>query len=318
MPRLSFAEPDHWPAIHQLRTTAPPCTPDALYSWIHAQHVPTRYEAQIGSALDKVMRQHTGTNECWLAVSGPSHLGKSSALTQVVLERAMTEPHAWRQRNPDGYLQTPYVYVEAASKQEARGLLAAIARVLGLPDVGNEKDLHQMLSQALPSLGVRLIVVDDAQMYRRVSDSASRLTDGIRNLLHLPVPFVFVGIDLEHSALLRDPGRNNDTVLQLQRRRIQLNLSPLRTGQERTAFDAITSLDRRMRKVVDLDLRYMDHHLIRDLLLHLDGRLGSILNTLKRAFVEAIANNKGVVTADLVRNEADSVRRDSAAQQVTA
>jgi hypothetical protein len=318
MSRLSFADPDHWQAIHNLRTMTPPTTSVDLYSWIHAQHVATHYEAQIEGALDKVMRQHTGTNECWLAISGPSHLGKSTAITQVLLARAMKDAHLWRQRNHDSFLQTPYVYVEAASKQEARGLLAAIARVCSLPDAGSEKDLHQMLSHVLPSLGVRLIVVDDAQMYRRVSDNASRLTDGIRNLLHLPVPLVFVGIDLESSALLRDPGRNNDTVLQLQRRRIQINLSPLRAGEERVAFEAITRLDRRMRHVPGLKPQYLDHHLLRDLLLHLDGRLGSILNTLKRACVEAIANNKGVVTPDLVRSEAHSLRRESAAPQATA
>lgn len=310
---LSFTDHDGWHDIHRLRNGRPPEDPSALFAWIHTQHISTPYEFQVDAAFDKVIRQHAGTNECWLAVSGPSHLGKSAAVTQVLLNRSRARELKWRERTGDGYLRTPYVYVEATSTQEARGLLASIARACGIPDTGSEKDLHQILSHLLVAIGTILIVVDDAQMYRRVSDSASRLVDGLRHLLHLPVPFVFVGIQMERSALLRDPGRNNDTVQQLQRRHFELRLTPLRRGQGQQAVDLVGRFARRMKAVPDLRVDcLLEPRLIRDLTLALEGRPGSILNTLKRATIEAIADNDSVLTEDHVRAEAATMHAEIA------
>ncbi|WP_185995569.1 AAA family ATPase [Nocardioides campestrisoli] len=309
MTRLSVADPATWMRLHHLQTSLPPDRAPALYEWIHAQHLPTAYERDLAAAFDKLTRQHLGTNETWLAVSGPSHLGKSTAITRVLLDRATAHPQPWRTRTKDGYLHTPCVYVEAGSKQEARGLLASVARFCALPDTGSEKELHQMLGRLLPAMGVELVVVDDAQMYRRVSDSASRLTDGLRTLLHLPVPFAFVGIDLDRSALLRDPGRNNDTAQQLRRRHIGLRLNPIRTNDARTVVRLIASFVARMRAIEHLHLACLqDPRLQLRLVADLEGRPGSILNTLKRAAVEGLADNDGIVTADHVDAEIVAVQ----------
>lgn len=309
MTRLLYAEPDQWATIHKLQGSPPPLDAHERNVWIHTQHIATPYEPSLGKALDKLMRHHVGTNECWLAVSGASHLGKSTAIAQLLLGKAMARADQWRTRTSEGYLHTPYVYVEVTSKEEARGLLASIARACGLPDSGTEKDLHKMLSSLLPLLGVRLIVVDDAQMLRRVSDVASRLTDGLRHLLHLPVPFVYVGIDLERSALLRDPGRNNDTVYQLQRRALQLRLTPISAcGGEGQIVDLVRGYARQVRSVPELRTDCLrDPRLMAALAGKVEGRPGSLLNTLKRASIEALALNDGVITADLVMDEASSV-----------
>lgn len=309
MPRLSFTNPDHWHSIHQLRTVPPPDDPQRLFAWIHAQHVDTAYETLLSAAFDKLMRQHVGTNEHWLAISGPSHLGKSSAVTRVLLNRVVADPAGWRTRTREGWLRTTYVYVEVGSRQEARGILASVARSCGLPDTGSEKELHEMLAVVLPQLGVKLIVVDEAQRLRRVSDVASRTVDGVRQLVHLPVPFVFVGIDLDRSALLRDPGRNNDTVLQLQRRHSHLRLAPLPRGSEAKVVNIIRAFAQLTRPIDGLDTACLaDPVLIRDLIQYVEGRPGSLINTLKRAAVEAIAGNDGHLTGELVRAEARSVQ----------
>lgn len=308
---LSFTRVDQWEVIHQLRAMPPPDGGRALNSWIHAQHLPTTYEPTVEAAIAKLLRHHVGTNECWLAIGGASHLGKSTAVTQVLLERAMAEPDRWRTRTASGHLQTPYVYIEVTSSMEARGILAAVAKAIGLPDTGTEKQLHDSLSKSLPDLGVLLIVVDDAQMLRRVSDNASRLVDGLRHLLHLPVPFAYVGIDLERSALLRDPGRNNDTVLQLQRRAIQTRLAPISSRSGVKDIVAIArGFARQMHPVTGLDTRCLkDARLLLAVANQIEGRPGSFINTLKRASIEALALNHGVLTADLVLAEAKAVQQ---------
>jgi hypothetical protein len=309
MARLTFTNPDHWRAIHRLRTLPPPSDPSQLFAWIHAQHIDTAYEAHLSAAFTKLMRQHVGTNEHWLAISGPSHLGKSSAVTRVLLDRVLADPAGWRTRTREGWLRTTYVYVEVGSRQEARGILASVARFCGLPDTGREKELHDMLAVVLPQLGVELIVVAEAQRLRRVSDVASRTVDGVRQLVHLPVPFVFVGIDLDRSALLRDPGRNNDTVYQLQRRHSHLRLTPLPRGSEAKVVGIIRAFALLTRPINGLDTACLaDPAVIRDLIQSVEGRPGSLINTLKRAAVEAIADNNGLLTGELVRAEARSVQ----------
>lgn len=311
MRKLRFAKPDHWQDIHQFRCSPPPGAGDALYSWIHSTHLTTTYEQTIRSAIDKLMRQHLGTNECWLAIGGTSHLGKTSAVTHVLLEAAMSIPQQWRTRTAAGHLQTPYIYVEVTSAMEARGILAAVAKAAGLPEDGTEKQLHESLSEVLPELGTRLIVVDDAQMLRRVSDNASRLVDGLRHLLHLPVPFTYVGIELEKSALLRDPGRNNDTAQQLQRRAIQQHLAPITSrGGEKSIVSIARSFALQMRAVECLRTDCLkDARLLMMLAHQIEGRPGSLVNALKRASIEALALNDGLLTPDIVMAEARGIQQ---------
>lgn len=307
---------DQWLDFHQFRTGPPPADLNDLCTWIHALHIPGPFEPAIANGFDRVMRHHTGGNECWLGITGPAHLGKTRAVTSILMHRALAEPDRWRTRNPRGYLWTPYVYVEAASNQEARGLLASIARACGLPDEGNEKDLHQMLSALLPELGVRLIAVDDAQMFRRRSDNASRVTDGLRTLLHLPVPFAFVGVDLHSSALLYRSTRNNDTALQLERRHMPLALQPMPSDQPADAIRLIRGFKHRLSAIDDLDLSpaLRDPNVLSFAVGACEGRPGSLLNALKRAAIEALVLNDGVLSGEILAGEVDRKRLVQSAQ----
>lgn len=303
MGRLSFSDPDHWDEIHRLRTTPPPGR-EQLAEWIHAQYVPSAYEERIQKDFARLARQHTGTNERWLAISGPSHLGKSSVITHLLLHSSMTRRVPWRARTESGYLHTPVIYIEATSGQEVRGLLASIARFIGAPHTGTEKELHQMLCRVLPQVGAKLIVIDDAQMLRRVSDHASRLPDGLRHMLHLPTPQCFVGIDLNDSALLRDPGRNNDTVLQLQRRHTHRHLAPFRRDEAQSVRTLLDAYTQQMDPVPGLDLTPLANpRVLHQLTAATEGRPGSILDRLKAATIEALARNDGRVTPEVLTEE---------------
>jgi hypothetical protein len=307
---FAFDQLDRWLDFHSFRSGPPPSDIDDLCNWIHALHIPGPYEPLISAGFDRVTRHHTGANECWLGITGPAHIGKTRAVTNVLIQRALLEPDRWRTRSRRGGLWTPYVYVEAASNQEARGLLASIARACGLPDEGSEKDLHRMLCAILPELGVRLIAVDEAHMFRRRSDNASRVADGLRVVLHLPVPFAFIGVDLHTSALLYRSSRNNDTALQLERRHMPLPLRPMTSDDPRAAARLIGLFKRQVSQIPDLDLTggFGDANVLSFAATACEGRPGSLLSALKRSVIEAIATNDGVLTAELLAAEVDRSR----------
>lgn len=295
-----FTDHDSWGHIHRMRTQPPPTAAGpGLEAWIHSLHVEV-YEPLIAAAVDQLIRQHTGTNRRWLTIEGPSHLGKSSAVTSLLLERAMPDLH-WRTRNAEGRLQTPYLYLASQTNQTSKAYLVAMARACGLPADGDEPRLHFRLSELLVAHGVRLIVIDDGHFCRRTSDHASRLSDGLRALLDLPVPIVVVGIDMDRSAWLRDPGRNNDSAQQLRRRANRLVLKPLRREDGPRPADLFAALGRQLRQIEGFQAPGLTAESMFWLTARLEGSTGSILEAVKSAAVEAIWDNNRVLTEDHLR-----------------
>lgn len=289
-PALRFTDHDTWRAIHQLRSSPPSAAEGpALHQWIHTLHIPV-FDQRVSDAMDRLLSQHQGTNRRWLAIDGPSHLGKSSTVTGVLLERAMAMP-SWRLRDRAGNLQTPLVYVASHANQTSKGYLRSVATACGLTDDGDEARLHQRLTESIPRLGVRLIVLDDAHFCRRTSDHASRLTDGLRSLLELPVPIVAVGIDLEYSAWLRDPGRNNDSVLQLRRRATRLALEPLTRTGDTSPVPIFRKLERQLARIEDFRPGGLTPKTMLELTRRVDGSVGTMLSVVKDAALHALTHN---------------------------
>lgn len=294
---IRFTDHESWTAIHRLRNAAPPeHAGSAMEAWIHTLHVPV-YEVQIAAAVNQLLRQHTGTNRRWLAIEGPSHLGKSSAVTALLLRWAMDHPQ-WRTRSPQGRLQTPFIYLASQTNQTSKAYLVAIARACGLPADGDEPRLHLRLSELLLAHGVLVIVIDDGHFCRRTSDHASRLSDGLRALLDLPVPIVVVGIDIDRSAWLRDPGRNNDSAQQLRRRANRVVLRPLQRDAGPRPADLFADLSRSLHRIEGFQAPGLTPETMFWLTSRLEGSTGSILETVKSAAVEAICDNKRVLTRD--------------------
>lgn len=299
-PDVDFGNPLAWPDIHAQHTGPPPVDPSALAAWIHLQYVPTRQDADLEEAVDALVRRHVGRNRRWLAVDGEATIGKSDAVTAVLLRRAMTGKRTWYRRTDTGSLYVPYVYVVATSPSTA-DLLRDVCAFLGLPTEGKEHDLLKRLRDNLPRLGTIVIVVDEAQMLRRKSAGASTVTDNLRNVVHLPVPFVFVGVDLGASALLRDWGANNDTVRQLRRRHDMLALKRLvgPSGVEQiNTF--VTAFGRRMSVIENFGLSGLAHPaMLAELAIRSEGRPGAMLEILKSAAVCAI-HGDGDLSADRI------------------
>lgn len=161
--------------------------------------------ARIRHELDDLVEDNRGnaTGRRALMLEGPSTAGKTTTTMLAVLRRSRA---AWRDfgRHIEGYEQIPWVYVEVGSSYGYSDLAAAILTFCGLPvsprDTAQSRIAY--LREQLPKLGTEGIVVDDAHQLR--ASKSERLTDGIKNILTgLPVSFVFVGVDLTESALLK-------------------------------------------------------------------------------------------------------------------
>ena len=300
----NFRDPRWWPRIHAATHAAPPEDPKALALWIHLLTVPTPHMQALKAAQAQLRLRHVGFTERWLAVSGESDLGKSRAITAIMLREAMASEEPWMNRRSDGSLHVPFVYIEVDRGEEAPGLMSAIAKFCGIPNSGNGRDLLDRLSEALPRVGTRLIVIDDARMLRRSSASASRLTDGLRTLLRLPVPILYIGIDLPASALLWDPGRNNDTVQQLVRRHDALHLNRL-NGPEgvATVNSIVAAFARRLRQIPNFTAPGLtDRPLLSDLAMRSQGRPGTLFITLKFAAAGAALGDR-ILSAERIAAE---------------
>lgn len=300
MSPIGFDDPHDWATVHRRRTGTPPNDQAALEHWIHTQYVPTQHERDLDQALDRLLSMHVGLTKRWLAVDGEATIGKSHTVTALCLRRAMQHPLAWYERTASGFLHVPYIYVEATSSS-TRGLLRSVAEFCGIPGTGSEEDLLRRLKSTLPLLGTVAVIVDEAQMFRRKSAGASTVTDNLRSILKLPVAFVFVGINLGDSALLRDWGINNDTVRQLRRRHDMVPLTRLSGPSGVTEILRIVrAFGKRLLDIDGVSLTGLhDAEVLRQLAICGEGRPGTMLETLKHAAVLAVQAD-GDVSAERI------------------
>jgi len=298
--KISFTDPDVWRAAHLARTSGPPSDPTAIKRWVHLQHVPTHYDRFVADALDKTIEEHQGCTESALAISGMKHLGKSDAVTAVLLDRAMTGG-TWQRRATSGYKHVPFVFVEATERATAKTIMKAACRFLGLSATGDADDLKERLRTAAPQMGVQAIVVDECQNFRRRSPGATTITDGLRGLLHLPVPMVFIGIDLGQSALLRDFKVKGDSVEQIIERANQLHLVPAAGNRLAEVARAVKRLDGRLSLIDGFEAPALrSNEVLHQVLLETDGRIGATLERIKKAAAAAVNTDRCLDEAKLL------------------
>lgn len=297
--KVNFSQPANWPAVHHARTGPPPTgNPRDLQSWIHLQHIPSAFDRAVAKAIDQVVTDHRGTTEAWLAVSGERHLGKTNATTAIMLTRSMTGPTPWRTKQASGWRYIPYVFVEASSNPTAKMVMRETCRFLGLPPGGDEADLRARLRDVLPEMGVIAINVDEGQNFRRSSATAKTVADGLRGLLHLPVPMIYSGLDLRQSALLKRFNDVGDSADQLIERAQILDLGTLGDAQ------GINELGRLIRgfgkRLAEIDgftaPALTDNSTVKALIAAKSGRPGSILETLKKAAADAVVSDRCLTT----------------------
>lgn len=306
--KISFADPTVWREAHDTRTGGPPMDAAGIQRWINLQHIPTYYDDFVATALNEIIQEHQGLTEAALAVTGVKHLGKSDAVTAVLLERAMTSGR-WQRRALDGHNQVPFVFVEAPERATSKAIMKAACRFLGLDAKGDLDDLRARLSRAAPLMGVQALVVDESQNFRRRSASATTITDGLRGLLHLSVPTVFVGIDLENSALLRTFNEPGDSVEQIIERTNVLRMLPARGKRVAEVARAVKAFDQRLSLIEDFNAPALrSNDVLQTVLRETDGRVGAMLERIKKAAAAAILTDRCLDDAKLLAKSTSAGR----------
>jgi hypothetical protein len=312
--KISFTTPAVWTHVQHQRTSPPPADEvDTLTHWIHLQHIPSCYDRWVSDALDQVIDEHQGTTESWLAITGQRHLGKTNAVSAVIAARAMSGAIGWQQKRSNGYRNVPYVFVEASSNPSAAQVLQSVCRFLGLPTNGRESDLMDRLQTVLPEMGVQAIVCDEGQNFRRRTASAARTADGLRRLLHLPVPMIYSGLDLRTSALMKQFHEDGDSADQLVERANVLDLPPLTDAKGLGEIGrTIKGLADRLSLIPDFETPALtDNEGLKALIAAKQGRPGSIMEAIKKAATRAVKTDRRL-TADLLCG-AQSAHQGSAA-----
>lgn len=218
---------------------------DAVGAWIsRLQPIETSdiqlIEDAIRHQLSRNAGQYQGSRQI-LAIDGDSALGKTVAVSTAMLrihDELTSSPPPTR---PGVHIRHfPVVYVSDQGASFPR-LLKAIAGFVHSPLGARNAvadDLLDHLARFLPSVGTRLIVVDDAHMLRRVG-AARDLTDNLKRTVdRLPVSFVFVGAGLQRSALFKTSNTSDEysAATQLQRRIHLIEIAALSAPEHHKAW----------------------------------------------------------------------------------
>lgn len=244
----------------------------------------------------------------WIAVNGPSLVGKTQSTTAAMLR--VHDDLLKHHHDPGQGIRAEHIPVIFVSDAGASWptLLRAIATFAGIPVVRSSpgSEILRQLRIVLPRLGTRMIVVDDAHMLRRVG-AARDLTDNLKITVDaLPVSFVFAGAGLEHSALLKRTDRSEDeysAAVQLagrMHRRELVAFSDTDKVQMRAWHRRIGALISRLELIEGLDSTELRSSTFAGNLFHMSGgRTGMSLELLKDAVIAAITHHKSPTVADL-------------------
>ncbi len=160
-------------------------------------------------------------------VTGPPHSGKTTTILAKAVQDAQRQWAGEPDRRPRSI---PWIYVEATTAGRGRALAQDMCTFLGLPfgRVENAAALIGRLGHNAAAIGLRGIIIDDVHFLRssQRSDQQS-LANIIKGLVtSVPATFVFIGIDLPHSPLVRPTKDGNAPSDQLANRADWITFQP--------------------------------------------------------------------------------------------
>lgn len=302
---LSTQEPDDWPLIPRRCPTLPDRfnyqDRDAVCAWIgQLKPIETSDIRDLEQAMWHQLKRNAGQyqgSRQMLAVDGEAALGKTMAVTTALLrvhDALLDSPPV--SVLPEAQVRhCPAVYVSDQGGSFPN-LLKAIARFVRsrftINSTTKADDLLEHLARLLPSLGTKLIVVDDAHMLRRVG-AGRALTDNLKRTVdRLPVSFVFVGAGLQKSALFKTSGEPDEysAAEQLARRTKLVRLAPLTSqNHQRVWHNRITNLTLEIERVPGWDWSALRDHTFRQNLFAISqGATGLSFDLLKETVTTAI------------------------------
>lgn len=307
-----------WPRLRrQDSTESPPCSihgeSSVLARWIRSIGPVESSDIQ-GIETDMLaLLEHNASmingGRGWLAVNGPSLVGKTQSVTAAMLrvhDRLLRDPPA-----PDTRYRADHVPVIFVSDAGASWptLLRSIAEFAGVPiarSAPGTETLRQ-LRTVLPRLGTRMIIIDDAHMLRRVG-KARDLTDNLKLTIDaLPASFVFSGAGLDRSALLKRSDHSEDeysAAVQLagrMRRRDLIAFDHRNDAHLRAWHRRIDTLITRLELIDGFDSSELRGQTFAGNLFHLAGGLtGLSFELLKDTAITAATHHRSPTVDDLI------------------
>ena len=304
----------------------------AAASWVRNLYVPSRRDTALANAIELTAQRSGGTMRHWLAVDGGPDMGKTDLLVNYALNAARdtptdpsTPPDAdasallrppFTDKTANGLTRIPVVYVTATNNtQTAISLLMrSIYTFIGL-DHGNASAevLSDRLVHLLPAVGCRVLCVDDSHMYRpKDSEAATKVADLLRSTLRLPVTFVYMGADIERSALLSSGAKttkSNASVDQMRLRHTKLTLRPITLPRDQDLLKQLVGGFARClnRSVPWLELEFVRPRPMVQLVNRHDGAVGNIMENLKWAVTGAIESGEDRVSVERLLTSGQTV-----------
>lgn len=197
--------------------------------------VETDLTERVADMMGMVVRANQrGANQVvTLLIEGDSHIGKSLAGQKAILKR--TED-AWGGPTPppDGlgegrHRHMPWLYIESGATTGPVSLLVETCRSAGIPADDNTRPgvLMSRLRTNLPAMRVEGVLYDDAHTLVAAKDG--KMSNQLKYMITgLPISLVFVGMNLEQSALLdRDPGKGYQAARQIEERALTIRANEL-------------------------------------------------------------------------------------------
>lgn len=257
-----------------------------------------------GRSFVLLNRGHQGGTPCGMVISGPSGIGKSTALRELgrVIELG------YRRRNPGMPEAVPVVYITMPPGRHPRALPAELLYFLGAPHGrrDSETTLTHQACQLMIDLRTRIVIIDEIHKLDRSKSGHNDQSDQLKYFMeHIPATFVLAGIAVEKCGFFT--GQRGQ---QLARRFTTIQARPF----------AITTLDQRReweRLVEGFEQRLrLQHHgpgTLPKMADYLYGRTGGYITSLshliRRAAIKAIEDD----TERITRKHLDLITLDHAA-----
>lgn len=250
-------------------------------------------------------------------VDAKAGLGKTTAVLQFARSYHREQIELYSALTQEGNLRLPVAIVSLPGSVTIKGLNRLLCNFYGVPSrTGNTDDLRDRVLDAVLTCRTKVIVIDDIHFLNMNRHDHREVINHLKHLSStLPVVFVFVGVGIDRSGLLREGlVHESEEQAQVARRWTRLSIDRFEVNTEegrRTWRTLLLTIERSLvlsaahpGMVVD-DLS--DYLFIRS-----SGHFASLMTILKRGCNKAIRSGEERLTVETL----DTIQNDAASERV--
>lgn len=269
----------------------------------------TRLHYELDRRLEVNQSQPPGARR-GKVLDGPPTTGKSTLIKWFACDYELAlledEPERFVVHEGQEYVRdyVPVVYVSIGSENTPKDLSIAIANFLILPvrdGATKTKVTHQVI-KAMQICGTKLVIIDEFHHLEVSQKEGKAANDHLKHLAnHTPATFVYLGTDLETSALFLD-GRARDRATQMAARNdlCTIGLHKIGTKEQIVVWaeiiaameDALLLYKHEPQSLVLKHWRYL-HDRTR-------GSIASLSHLIRESASEAVRSGREAITVDLM------------------